>query len=485
MMICPKCSKNILDESAFCNFCGSKISTIENKKYDILKNNSKMIDKRKNLKEGYKKTKIKKDEKTKIPQKRSRIIAVMCITIGIAILISYIFLYSPLALKRYNTKDTIGNTYLMNYIAKNNTAKAKELIKLGVDIDIQNNNGDNALILAAEKKNREIVDLLLSKKDSQDKEKYVDVRDKVLNTALLIAVKNDDVSICKELLDAGAFTRISNKYGETPLNLCVKNDNMKSLQFLIDNKLDINFPNQDGDTPLLLAVKLQKKSIVQFLINKGANINVRDKNENNVYNICAQRKDGEILKSLLSNNKDEVVEINIQNFEFSKSREITPSYNYQKVLLKNNDLYNFFMSDGVKILNDPKGSKIYEGNITNGKINGYGVAYFSHDGMNENTSMHKGNWKDGFWDEKGVYENGYKVDSVQINSSDSQGQINEDKKSDPFIGMTDEQVRNSTWGSPENVNKTTTAYGTSEQWVYSGYKYIYLYNGIVTAIQEH
>lgn len=55
---------------------------------------------------------------------------------------------------------------------------------------------------------------------------------------------------------------------------------------------------------------------------------------------------------------------------------------------------------------------------------------------------------------------------------------------EPQIGMTAEEVKKSTWGEPEKINKTTTKYGVSEQWVYYGYKYIYLENGIVTAIQE-
>lgn len=54
----------------------------------------------------------------------------------------------------------------------------------------------------------------------------------------------------------------------------------------------------------------------------------------------------------------------------------------------------------------------------------------------------------------------------------------------PRIGMMESEVMNSNWGKPEKINKTTTKYGTSEQWVYDGYKYIYLNNGIVTAIQE-
>lgn len=55
----------------------------------------------------------------------------------------------------------------------------------------------------------------------------------------------------------------------------------------------------------------------------------------------------------------------------------------------------------------------------------------------------------------------------------------------PYIGMTAEEVRTkSTWGNPEDINTTTTAGGTHEQWCYPGFKYIYLENGIVTAIQE-
>ncbi len=55
---------------------------------------------------------------------------------------------------------------------------------------------------------------------------------------------------------------------------------------------------------------------------------------------------------------------------------------------------------------------------------------------------------------------------------------------EPAIGMTTLEVRLSTWGEPRDINKTTTAYGVSEQWVYYGYRYIYFDNGIVTAISE-
>lgn len=55
---------------------------------------------------------------------------------------------------------------------------------------------------------------------------------------------------------------------------------------------------------------------------------------------------------------------------------------------------------------------------------------------------------------------------------------------EPAIGMTADEVKESTWGSPNKINKTTTIYGVHEQWVYSNNKYIYLDDGIVSSIQE-
>ncbi|MDP4085799.1 MAG: hypothetical protein Q8934_14430 [Bacillota bacterium] len=72
------------------------------------------------------------------------------------------------------------------------------------------------------------------------------------------------------------------------------------------------------------------------------------------------------------------------------------------------------------------------------------------------------------------------------NSTDTQDNtdIQAVNKPEPSIGMTADEVRNSTWGKPMDINKTITVYDVDEQWVYKGDRYIYLEDGIVTAIQE-
>ena len=53
------------------------------------------------------------------------------------------------------------------------------------------------------------------------------------------------------------------------------------------------------------------------------------------------------------------------------------------------------------------------------------------------------------------------------------------------IGMTTEQVlKESNWGKPRRINRTTTASGTREQWVYGYPNYLYFTNGVLTSIQN-
>lgn len=57
------------------------------------------------------------------------------------------------------------------------------------------------------------------------------------------------------------------------------------------------------------------------------------------------------------------------------------------------------------------------------------------------------------------------------------------RKGGVSVGMTRAQVHASCWGKPQRVNTTTTTGGDHEQYVYPGYNYLYLRNGIVTSIQ--
>ncbi len=103
---------------------------------------------------------------------------------------------------------------------------------------------------------------------------------------------------------------------------------------------------------------------------------------------------------------------------------------------------------------------------------------------NENTLIHKGSYLKIILRSSNTMYMGTDEDNALIyhKVSEFHGTIEEPK--DPRVGMSASEVRESSWGEPDHINKTTYSWGTKEQWCYSGYRYIYLENGIVTAISE-
>jgi len=57
------------------------------------------------------------------------------------------------------------------------------------------------------------------------------------------------------------------------------------------------------------------------------------------------------------------------------------------------------------------------------------------------------------------------------------------RRGDPRVGMTAEQVESTCWGKPGHVNRTHTAGGISDQYVYGDGRYVDLRDGVVTSIQ--
>ena len=51
------------------------------------------------------------------------------------------------------------------------------------------------------------------------------------------------------------------------------------------------------------------------------------------------------------------------------------------------------------------------------------------------------------------------------------------------IGMSQEEVLQSSWGRPERVNRSVYSFGTHEQWVYGSGNYLYFEDGKLTSMQ--
>lgn len=68
--------------------------------------------------------------------------------------------------------------------------------------------------------------------------------------------------------------------------------------------------------------------------------------------------------------------------------------------------------------------------------------------------------------------------------SDTVSDINVSEKNKPRVGMSKSEVLATDWGNPNKKNVDTYSWGTTEQWVYDKYGYVYFKNDIVTSVSE-
>jgi ankyrin repeat protein len=113
-----------------------------------------------------------------------------------------------------NEGDNKKETPLMIAVFMEHRNIATLLLQNGADITLQNTEKEHALIMAIHTGNKKTVALLLN----HGADKIINVGDQDGNTALMLAAEAGMASIVRLLLEAGADTSIRNKAGKTALH---------------------------------------------------------------------------------------------------------------------------------------------------------------------------------------------------------------------------------------------------------------------------
>ena len=137
-------------------------------------------------------------------------------------------------------------------------------------INSQNDNGSTAFLLALERQNSYVAQLLLDHKAD------VHVPDKSGDTALHIAARKRHIDICGILLERNVEVNSRNHHGSTPLLLASQYGPPDIVQLLLDNNADLDLRDSDGDTPLHCAAIGGQPEVAQLLLKLKVDINSRN-----------------------------------------------------------------------------------------------------------------------------------------------------------------------------------------------------------------
>ena len=106
----------------------------------------------------------------------------------------------------------------------------------------------------------------------------LDVINVTHNTALHIAVANNDEEIVAYLVNHGAYLRVWNEEGLFPMHIAIQNNNVAVLSMLCPFDVDANICTREGVTPFILACLHASEDCAHFLIQHHADPYLLDRN---------------------------------------------------------------------------------------------------------------------------------------------------------------------------------------------------------------
>lgn len=287
---------------------------------------------------------------------------------------------------------------LLESIKNSETAKAKELITQGADINAKDKLGFTPAILAIIYNNKEIVKLLIDKGidvnyknekgssllDFVGSYKQKDIAELLINNGakydLRVLLSVNDVAKAKLLIDQGADVNKKYEGGFTPLIIASQSkNNIEIINLLINKGADVNAKTNYGMTALMMSALFAEKPVSELLINKGADVNARDNEGNNA-----------LKEACTSGNKEEVELLISKGIDINNKDNDGATALMTAAGLKYKDIVDLLIKKGADVnIQDNKGyTALIQASLIKG--NKEVVKILIDKGANVNVKAHKG-----------------------------------------------------------------------------------------------
>jgi ankyrin repeat protein len=164
---------------------------------------------------------------------------------------------------------------LLEAARNGDTRTVASLIQDGVALDMRDERGQTALLIATHANSIETARLLIEAGAD------VNAKDAIKDSAYLYAGARGHLEILRLTLSHGADLKSTNRYGGTALIPASERGHVETVQALIEAGIDVNHINDLGWTALIEAIILsdggpRHQDIVKLLLDGGAKIDIAD-----------------------------------------------------------------------------------------------------------------------------------------------------------------------------------------------------------------
>ncbi|XP_069393163.1 B-cell lymphoma 3 protein homolog isoform X2 [Paralichthys olivaceus] len=162
------------------------------------------------------------------------------------------------------------------------------LLKAGADPAALDRNGQTAIHLCCEYKQRECLSVVLSHSSSP---MCLEIRNYEGLSPLHLAVLQGHKDLARMLLDAGGdINAMDIKSGQSPLMHAVENNNVDMVHFLIENGCDVNSQSYSGNTALHGACGRGQVDTVRLLLKSGADSSLKNYHNDTAVMVAKNKK---------------------------------------------------------------------------------------------------------------------------------------------------------------------------------------------------
>lgn len=147
-------------------------------------------------------------------------------------------------------------------VRNDNIGKIGELLQRGFDPNTRDEKGSSGLALAIQQNSPKALKLLLAQPGID-----VQVANQAGETALMMAAIKGDSATAETLLDRGAKV---NQPGWTPLHYAATGPEPRLVRLLLARGADVDAGSPNGSTPLMMAAQYGSEASVTLLLDKGA-----------------------------------------------------------------------------------------------------------------------------------------------------------------------------------------------------------------------
>lgn len=182
----------------------------------------------------------------------------------------------------------------MSAVSKNNLDMVELLISKGADVNAQNDQGKNALMMAAFGGKVNII------KELRNSGAKYELRDKSGCSVLHYAVDGANLDAIQWLLmDGVEVNAVDNASGWTPLLRAASVGGNKDVaEMLVKFKADINILDKDNKSALMIAVINGNQPFVQVLVENGADLSIKNEYGKTPYEMAVSMDRRRVVKYL-------------------------------------------------------------------------------------------------------------------------------------------------------------------------------------------